>query len=388
MESEIQGNCDARFSKVKAVFREHFKKGQELGAALAVTIDNKPVVDIWGGYMDAEETKPWQRDTLVHVYSSTKGMTATCMHRLVDQGLLEIERPVSHYWPEFAQKGKENIQVGHLLSHRSGLPAIRAPLNPEDAFDWKTMVQALEREEPWWPPGTKHGYHARTFGWLLGELIWRVTGKSPGTYFRDEIAKPLGLDFHIGLRDEHFHRIASLLPMTSPKSGATPKLNRIIISEPESISSKAFLNPPIFRIPDVINSPEWRRIEVPSSNGHGTARAIARLYGALACGGSVDGYRVLTPERIEKAREEQSSGIDEVLLTETRFGLGYMLPAPEIRMGTNDRAFGAPGMGGSIGFADPEARLGFGYVMNKSGSNVLLDPRPAALIDALYEAMS
>jgi CubicO group peptidase (beta-lactamase class C family) len=385
--SVIHGYCDPKFSPVKEVFEEHFETDRELGAGVAVTLDGHPVVDLWGGYADPERTRAWEKDTLVNVYSTTKGITAVCLHRLVDQGLLDLDRRVSDYWPEFGQNGKEDIKVRLLLSHRAGLPAIDKPLPPEALFDWDTMTRALAQQAPLWEPGTKHGYHARTFGWLLGETVRRITGKSLGTYFRDELAGPLGLDFHIGLPDEHHGRVAFITAVPPAPPGVQPNLGEIMVKQPESFTARAFLNPPSHRIPNVSNTPQWRRAEIPASNGHGTAGSIARLYGALACGGAIDGITVLSKEGIERAQSEQSRGPDEVLILETRFGLGFMMPVPGATMGPNVRAFGHPGMGGSLGFADPEARVGFGYVMNLTGSSILINERPAALVDALYECL-
>jgi CubicO group peptidase (beta-lactamase class C family) len=385
--TKIHGNCDPEFLRVKAVFEELFEKGKELGAGIVVSIDGKPVVDLWGGYADRKRSQPWQKDTLVNVYSTTKGMTATCVHRLVDQGLLDLDRKVSHYWPEFGCNGKEDICVRHLLCHQAGLAAIDKRLPPEAIFDWDTMARALAEQAPLWQPGTKHGYHARTFGWLLGEIVRRITAKSLGTYFQDEIAGPLGLDFHIGLPDKHHGRVAHISAVPPPPTGEEPNLGRIMQTQPESFTARAFLNPPSYRIPDTANTPEWRRAELPSSNGHGTAGSIARFYSALACEGAFDGIRVLSTESIERARTEHSRGPDQVLIVETRFGLGFMMPVPGAMMGPNDKAFGHPGMGGSLGFADPEARLGFGYVMNLTGSSILINERPTALITALYEAL-
>lgn len=386
-DDRIHGNCDSKFLRVKAVFEDHFQTGQELGAGISVVIDGRPVVDLWGGYADPDRTRAWEKDTLVNVYSTTKGMTAVCIHRLVDQGYLDLDRNVAHYWPEFGNRGKDQIPVRQLLCHQAGLPAVTQPLPPEAIFDQDVMAGALAQQEPFWQPGTKHGYHARTYGWLLGEIVRRITGKTLGTYFRDEIARPLGLDFHIGLPDKDHRRVAFITNVPPPPPDAEPNLGKIMVTQPESLTSLAFLNPPSHRIPDVANSPEWRRAELPAANGHGTATAIARLYGALARGGSIDGINVLSSESIERARTEHSRGPDEVLIVETRFGLGFMMPIPGAAMGPNDNAFGHPGMGGSLGFADPEAGIGFGYAMNLTGSSILINERPTALIKALYESL-
>jgi CubicO group peptidase (beta-lactamase class C family) len=387
MVSAIDGTCDPKFARVKEAFTDNFSRGEEIGAAIAVTIDGKSVVDLWGGHADTRRSRPWTRDTLVNVYSTTKGLTAMCAHRLVDQGKLDLDAPVAKYWPEFAQAGKAKIPVRWLLSHRAGLPAVRKPLRPETFYDWNAMCAALAEQEPWWPPGTKHGYHAITYGWLVGEVIRRVSGKTPGAYFRDEIAAPLGLDAHIGLGAEHDGRVAEISPPPPPPPGeVNPTME--LMRNPESIASKAISNPPVVVIdPAVVNSRAFRAMELPSANGHATARSLARVYGALGRGGEIDGVRVLTPESIERARTEESCGLDEVLGVKTRVGLGFMLTQPETPLGPNPGGFGHPGAGGSLGFADPGARVGFGYTMNQMGSGLLIDPRVRRLIDALFASI-
>ncbi len=379
---EVHGACDTRFRAVEEAFVENFATHGEVGAAVAVTVDGRPVVDIWAGHADAARTRPWERDTIVNVYSTTKGMTAICAHRLVDQGRLDLDAPVAKYWPEFAQAGKEKLPVRYLLSHRAGLAGVRDTLPNGSMVKWDVMTEALAKQEPWWEPGTKHGYHALTFGWLVGEVVRRITGKSLGTYFREEIAEPLGLDFHIGTGPEHDSRTAELIPMPPPQPGE-PNLLVEILSDPLGFS--AFVNPPDFADLSLVNTREWRAAEIPAANGHGNARALARIYGALACGGEVDGVRVLSPAAIERAIVEQSSGTDAVLRLPTRLGLGFFLTAPDFPLGPNPRVFGHAGMGGSLSFADLDARIGFGYTMNKSiGTPDLVDPRWPSLIDALY----
>ena len=385
---EIHGDCDPKFRLVQEAFEDNFKNDLELGAAVAVTVDGRPVVDLWAGFADPERTRPWEQDTLVNVYSTTKGMTAICAHQLVDQGLLDLDQKVAHYWPEFARGGKADIPVRYLLSHQAGLPAIRTPLTVEESFEPEAMAKKLAAQEPWWEPGTKHGYHAITFGWLVGELVRRISGKkSLGTYFKEKIAGPLGLDFHIGLDDKDHDRVAFITQIPPAPPDFEPNLFKIMIEQPESVLAKTFMNPPYLAIKNLANTPQWRRAEIPAANGHGTARALARIYGALACGGELDGVRVLSPESIERARTEQSRGPDEVLIVETRFGLGFMMSVPGSTMGPNNRAFGHPGAGGSLGFADPEALVGFGYVMNLTAADILINDRPKALIDALYRSL-
>jgi len=382
---KIEGTYDRRFEAVREVFAKQFSTVGETGAAVAVTLHGRPVVDIWAGYVDAARTQPWQRDTIVNVYSTTKGMTALCAHRLVDRGELDLDAPVSRYWPEFAQSGKEKLPVRYLLSHRAGLPALSGSLDFTALYEWDTMSAALAAQEPWWVPGTRHGYHALTYGWLVGEVVRRVSGKSVGTFFRDEIAHPLGVDFHIGLPEEHDLRTAPLIPAPPP----TPEQISVfteMLKEPSALLFKVFANPPL--APDAVNTREWRAAEIPAANGHTNARALARVYGALACGGQLDGVKLLSRESIERALTMESDGPDAVLPLYTRFGLGFMLSTPHEKMGPNPRTFGHGGMGGSMGFADPDAHIGFGYTMNEMHLGLwLIDPRAAALIEAVYASL-
>src|SRR5271166_3224295 len=377
---KIEGEIDKRFEGVRKAFAENLEKRGELGAACSIVLDGKPVVDIWGGHADKSKTKPWQRDTLVNVYSTTKGLTATCAHRLIDQGKLDPDEPVARYWPEFAQAGKQTLPVRYLLSHRAGLPAIKTVLSEDSLFNWDAMTAALAAHEPWWQPGTKHGYHALTIGWLVGEIVKRISGKSLGTYFRQEIAEPLGLDCHIGLDAKNDWRVSDLIPAPAPAPGE-PDLFGEAMKDPEGATAKAFLNPPVLTKPGLVNTRQWRAAEIGGANAHTTARSLARLYGALARGGEVDGYRIVRPEALERFYAEQSYGPDQVLLQmPTRFSMGFMLSQPGASFGPNPKAFGHPGAGGSLGYADPQAKVGFGYTMNKMAGGLLIDTRPAALM--------
>jgi CubicO group peptidase (beta-lactamase class C family) len=341
------------------------------------------VVDLWGGHADQGRTRPWSRDTLVNVYSTTKGMAALCAQRLVDQGKLDLDAPVARVWPEFAAAGKGEIPLRWLLSHRAGLPAVRRLLPREALYDWDAMAGALAAEAPWWTPGERHGYHALTFGWLVGELVRRASGKSVGRYFREEVAGPLGADCHIGLAEAEHGRVAEMgaIPLPEP-GGEGASLAEVFMRDPQGMAARAFMNPP--SMAEGVNHAAWRSAEIPGANGHATARAIAGIYGAVVDGG------VLSPEGVERCREEQSHGEDAVLAISTRFGGGFMRSQPGVpgaSLGPAPGAFGHPGAGGSLGFADPEARVGFGYVMNRMGPHILLDPRATALVDALYEAL-
>jgi CubicO group peptidase (beta-lactamase class C family) len=382
----IAGRCDPRLRGVGEAFADNFAAHGEVGAAVAVTLENRPVVDLWAGHADARRTRPWTRDTIVNIASATKGLTAICAHRLVDRGLLDLEAPVATYWPEFAQAGKADLPVHLLLSHRAGLPAIAAPLPTAALYDWATMTGVLAAQAPWWEPGTRHGYHVFSFGWLVGEVVRRIAGQSLGRYLREEVAGPLGLDCHIGLPATHDARVAEFLPVPPPPAGELG-FEQALLKRAGPMTHKALYNPP-HTVADM-NTGAWRRAEIPAGNAHTTARALARLYGALASGGQVDGVRVLSRESIARARTEQANGPDAVLFGwPTRFGLGFVLPREGAGFGSaTPNAFGHPGDGGSIGFADPDAQVGFGYLVNQLHAGMPPDPRAVRLIEALYGAL-
>ncbi len=382
--AHLEGTCDPSFSRVRDAFAEALALPGEMGGAVSVVIDGRTVVDLWGGYADRARSRPWARDTLVNVFSTTKGILAVCAHRLIEQGRLELDAPVARVWPELAAHGKEGITLRHLLTHRAGLPAVREVLAPEALFDWHAMTAALAAETPWWEPGAQHGYHAVTFGWLVGEVLRRATGSAPRDLVRELVAGPLGADFSVGVAGPDFGRCAELRP--SRRAPGESSLFDRIMAEPESMTAKAFTNPFSLVLPQTIHSPAWRAADLPAVNGHATARAVARIYGALARGGSIDGVRMLSAESVARCSEEQSVGPDLVLGLGTRFGLGFMLPQPHDRF-SREGAFGHPGAGGSIGFADPAAKLGFGYVMNRMGLEILTDPRAQALSDAAYASL-
>ena len=390
----IHGHCDPRFEAVRQVFSENLKSGNDLGAGVAFTLHGEPVVDLWGGFLDLEHTQPWERDSLVNLYSTTKGMTAICAHQLMERGQLDVDAPVANYWPEFAAAGKASIPVRQLLCHQAGLPAIRKPLETSVLYDWEALTAALAEQEPWWEPGTRHGYHALTFGHLVGEVIRRVSGQSVGNYFRENVAEPLDADFQIGLPDKDHARTSTLhgrLIGGDPKASGSEipeplKAFMRDMADPTTMTGGAFNNPRI--PPDAVNSAEWRRAEIPAANGHGTAQSLARIYGALACGGEVDGVRILDGETIERAIEVQAEGPDAVLGgMPMRFGLGFMLRSPIIPLSPSPRAFGHPGAGGSIGMADPDAGVGFGYTPNKMQMGLVGGAGAFAMIKAFFEAL-
>jgi CubicO group peptidase (beta-lactamase class C family) len=384
MAATVQGRCEARFEGVRRVFEKSFEAG-EVGAAVAITLDGEPVVDLFGGYADAARTCPWQRDTIVNVYSTTKGVTALCAHRLVEAGKLDLDAPVARYWPEFAQAGKERIPVRWLLSHQAGLPAVRKPLPQDALYDWPVLCEALAAETPWWEPGTQHGYHALTYGHLVGEVFRRVEGRTVGAYFQGELARPLGLDFWIGTPASEHARCAEMIPAPAGAAGAEDVLEQFSKNASEMVRL-TFDNPRGRR--GHVNSPEWRRAEIPAGNGHGDALSLARLYGGLACGGELDGVHLLSREAIARASTEQAFGKDAVLGFPMRFGLGFMLRHDLMPLGPNPTTFGHAGAGGSIAYADPVARIGFAYVMNQMQGGTTGDPRGFRLIGALYRALA
>lgn len=395
----VDGHCDPRFSTVREVFEAKLAKA-EVGAAIAFTLNGESVVDLWGGYTEKDRQTPWSRDTIVNTYSTTKGMTALVAHRLVEQGKIDLDAPVAEYWPEFAAKGKERVPVRWLLSHQVGLPAVRETLAREVLYDWDAMCEALAATEPWWTPGEKHGYHPMTFGFLVGEVIRRASGKTVGQLFHEEVALPLGADFHIGLAASEHHRVSDMIgsvapPKTEAKTESGKPAVRIKgpmaefmrdMLDPTTMVGAAFNNPRIKA--GAHNSKQWREAEIPAANGHGNARALARVYGALACGGEVDGVRLLEPDSIALARSEQASGPDAILgQMPMRYGLGFMLRTDFMPLSPSENAFGHPGAGGSIGMADPDAGVGFGFVMNKMSQGLVGGPTGFAVLKAFFAAL-
>ncbi|HSJ97179.1 MAG TPA: serine hydrolase domain-containing protein, partial [Myxococcota bacterium] len=302
----VHGSCDPRFAAVREVFEKSFAADLETGASVAVVLDGRAVVDLWGGFADEARKRSWQRDTIVNLYSTTKGLTALCAHLLADRGRLDLDAPVALYWPEFGAAGKERVLVRHLLCHQAGLAGLRRDHSLAQLCDWRATCDALAAETPWWEPGTAHGYHALTFGHLVGEVVRRVDGRSLGAFFRDEVAAPLGVDLHIGLAAEHDERVAELVPPpANPISAA-------ISANPRSLFARALANPPAD--PRDTAGRLWRGAEIPAANGHGNARSLARVYAALARSGELDGVRLCAPATLARAAAVHASGPDRVLL--------------------------------------------------------------------------
>ncbi|WP_339831056.1 serine hydrolase domain-containing protein [uncultured Parvibaculum sp.] len=381
-EIPIGGTCDPHFAPVREAFIGNFRERGEPGGAVALMVDGRLVADLWGGWRDAARQTPWARETLVNFFSVGKAFTSLVALRLVERGLLDLDAPAARLWPEFAEHGKERVTLRHILSHQAGLPAIREELSDSAIFDAPRMAAALARQKPWWEPGTAHGYHVNTFGFLAGELVRRASGKTLGTILHDEVAGPLGADVHIGLPlTEHARCAEFLWPPVLPERppGDLP--------DDALMKWSTYWNPPGISGAGWVNRPEWRMAEIPSTNGHGTARGIARVYAALANGGAIEGVEILSGGMLAEATTEHSFGPDSILERESRFALGFQLPQAERRLGPNDEAFGHFGAGGSLGYCDPVARVAFGYVTNDMGPR-WQNPRNRALIEAIYASLA
>ena len=378
--TEIHGTCDERFAAVREAFQRNFDEGLEAGACVAATVNGEFVVDLWGGHADEARTRPWERDSIVNVYSSTKTVTALCALILADRGVIDFNAPVARYWPEFAQNGKERIEVRHLMSHSAGLSGWDAPLRVEDQYDWEKVTSLLAAQAPWWEPGTASGYHASTQGFLVGEVVRRATGKSLGTFLREEVAGPLRADFHIGLDPRHGSRVGEMIPpegAASDPGAAWPS---------DSLAGRTLTNPPGNAHDSATEG--WRRSEQPAGNGHGNARSLARLHTVLASGGEAFGVKLLSKEGCERVFEEQTNGIDLVLGVPVRWGMGFALNSPEAPVSPNPRTCWWGGWGGSHVRIDYDARTTLTYVMNRMEAGLLIDARAASLARAFYGSLN
>jgi CubicO group peptidase (beta-lactamase class C family) len=370
----LGGTCSARFDPLRELFAAKLESGEDLGASLAVNIDGEMVVDLWGGWADEARTAPWTENTIANVFSTTKTMTALAALVLVDRGELDLDATVAKYWPEFAARGKAGIKVRHLLSHTSGVSGWEQPLTLEDLYDWDKSTALLAAQAPWWEPGTASGYHALTYGHLIGEVIRRITGQRLGEFFAAHIAGPLGADFHIGLPPSEFHRVTKVVSPPIPSDAPpvdSPPFDPTQL-DPNSVAFKTWTNPTV--PPNYSWTEGWRRADIGAANGHGNARSVARLQSAVACGGEVDGVRLLSPQTIDRIFEVQSNGIDLVIGIPLKIGVGYSL-LPEGRV----CCWG--GTGGSLALIDVDRRMTFAYVMNKmAGGSIAW-----ALAERVYE---
>jgi len=387
----IRGQAASGFEELVSVFAENFVSRGEVGASLCVTHEGKVVADLWGGHA-VPEGKPWEEDTVSIVFSCTKGAGALCAHILAERGLLDYDQPVAEIWPEFAVNGKEDATVGMMLDHSVGVPHVRAPIKDGGYCDWDYMADLVAREEAFWKPGTRNGYHGVTFGWTVGEIVRRVSGKSLGQFFQDEVAKPLGLDFWIGLPEEIEPRVAPMINAALDPNAPVGKFTQAILSDPSSPSYLFLMN----NGKADFNSREGHAAEIMGGNGITNARGLAGMYAPLANGGSLNGVKLVSPDRVTRmSRVSMATREDATLLIPTRFALGFMksmdnrreAPGNQSSVILSEPAFGHVGMGGSLGFADPEAGLSFGYSMNQMGDGILLNNRGQSLVDATYKAL-
>jgi CubicO group peptidase (beta-lactamase class C family) len=389
----VHGDVDEGYGPVADAFRRNFAERGEIGASVAVFRDGAKVVDLWGGYRDGIERWPWERDTLVNVFSTTKGISSIALAVAHSRGLFDHDEPVATYWPEFAAHGKQHVTVRQLLSHQAGLAAIDRPLDLDTLADLDLLADALAEQAPAWQPGVRHGYHGVTLGWYEGELLRRVDPdrRSLGRFFADEVAAPLGIDCHIGVLDDldasRFATVHGFQPaeMLLHMHELPPRFVLAFLN-PRSLTGRAFGNPKLLGVTGNYNRPDVRRLEIPAANCHSNARSVAAAYGEVATGGERLGLTSQTLAALtEPARPPTAGRRDTVLHVDTTYSLGYMKPFPRFRFGTSaGRAFGTPGAGGSFGFADPEASIGFAYVMNRTGFRLWDDPREVALRQALY----
>ncbi|WP_041783455.1 EstA family serine hydrolase [Mycolicibacterium chubuense] len=383
MNDVVHGHCDARFERLADALAEELAAGEELGASIAVDIGGELVADIWGGSADRAKTRPWQRDTIVNVWSCTKTLTAMAALILVDRGALDPFAPVADYWPEFAANGKRHIEVRHLLSHTSGVSGWQTPFPVERIYDWAAATAHLARQQPWWEPGTASGYHAMNYGHLVGEVVRRITGKSLKEVVREEISEPLGADVQIGARTEDFGRIAELV---APPARDL-HLDRLPPDHPAVLTFAAF--PPGAYGVAVAETPQWRQADIGGANGHGNARGLVRALTPISLGGSAFGVDLLSPETVELIFTEQSNGVDQVLFEPLRFGIGFGLPTPRSVPAVPDgRVCWWGGWGGSLVVMDLDRRATFAYVMNKMGPGTTGNARTnryARLVNAALE---
>ncbi|MGI9613802.1 MAG: serine hydrolase domain-containing protein [Acidimicrobiales bacterium] len=379
---DVHGTCSDEFDKVGQAFSRNFEKGLELGAAVAVTVDGAPVVDLWAGDADPRGN-PWQEDTIVNVYSSTKTMAATCMLMLADRGELDFDAPVAQYWPEFAQNGKESVLVRHVMSHTSGVSGYDPPVTVEQIYDLDGIAAHLAAQDLWWEPGTKSGYHALTQGNLEGEILYRITGKRMGQWFHDEVAGPTGADFYMGLPASEDHRVAELIP-PEVNPTAEPMINGVPITM-DMIAGKTLMSLTLTALEP--QTREWRAAEIPAAGGIGNARSMARIHSFLACGGEVDGLRLLSEAGVRKALEQQIDNVDEVLMAHLRHGIGFGLALQDWVEPKNDSSMFWGGWGGSIALIDIENRVSIAYVMNRMETEITGDPRAARIVHAVYESL-
>jgi CubicO group peptidase (beta-lactamase class C family) len=367
--ADVHGTCDGSFEGVREALAKSLDAGTDVGASVAVLVEGQPVVDIWGGFADEGRSRPWERDTITNVWSTTKTMTFLCALMLADQGELDFYAPVARYWPQFAAGGKEAVEVRHLMAHSAGLSGWTEKIEPEDLTDWQKCTSLLAAQEPWWEPGTASGYHALTQGYLIGEVVRRITGDTIGTWFAREVAAPLGADFHIGLPASEDGRVSLIIP---------PPAVGLAGADPGDIAVRTFTSPLLDA--SMATQEWWRRAEIPAANGQGNARSVAAVQSIIAGGGEARGVRLLSTEGCAVVLDEQSNGKDLVLGIPMRYGMGYGLSGELMPMGPRACFWG--GYGGSLIVMDQDARLTVSYVMNKMQGGLAGDLRGANIVMA------
>jgi CubicO group peptidase (beta-lactamase class C family) len=373
--SKVEGFTQDKFAPVRATFEANFESGADIGASYCATLEGETVVDLWGGHADEARTRPWVKDTIVNVYSTTKTMTALTALMIADCGELDFDAPVAKYWPEFAANGKADIKISHLMSHSAGLSGWKEPISKDDLYDWEKATALLAAQAPFWAPGTAPGYHALTQGYLVGEVVRRITGRSLGNVFREEIAEPLGADFHIGLPASEDGRVADLIPPpTSIDAASQTDLQRNMATNPGIDVSET-------------RRRAWRGAEIPAAGGTGNARSVAEVHVLLANGGIAKGKRILSEAGCRKALEPQIEGHDLILNTPVRYGLGFGLPSPMIPLPHPGTIFWG-GYGGSLVIIDMDARTTFAYAMNKMIGTTTGDMRAFTLATAMWQALA
>ncbi len=374
--AEVHGSCDERFAGVRDALAQHLD-GDELGASIAVDLDGETVVDIWGGYRDADRSAPWTQDTIVNVWSTTKCVLSLAALLLVERGELDVSAPVGNYWPEFSAKGKKDVEVRHLMAHTSGVSGWEPPFSVRDMYDWEPACERLALQRPWWEPGTASGYHAATQGFLVGEVVRRITNKTFKKFVADEIAGPLGADFQIGAAERDVERIASLV--------APPREEPAADVDPASVAVRTF-SAPVMSV-KATASPEWRAADLGALNGHSNARGVLDVLRVLSLGGEAGGVRLLSPETIELVFDRQSDGVDLVLEEPFTWGLGYCLGSPVVPYVPSGRTFFWGGWGGSLAVMDLDRRLTITYMMNAMAPGILGSARSEAYVRAVYAAL-
>ena len=378
---DINGFCDERFAKVHAAFERNFSEFGDVGASFAATVEGEFVVDLWAGHADKARTRPWQEDTIVNVYSTTKTMSFLTAFMLADRGLLDFNAKVTDYWPEYGQNGKQDTEVRHFMSHSAGVPGFDPAFDgAEQLYDWSGCIANLEQQAPWWAPGSQSGYHAITQGYLIGELVRRISGRSIGQFFREEIAEPLGADFHIGMEASVFPRVAEMIPDDAPAAGGFADM------DPMSITARVFASAQAGT--EAVNTAPWRQAEIPAAGGHGNARAVVRAQTPLANDGKAFGVEVLSPAGCRYMQQQQTDGPDAVLMMPIRFGLGYAFPSDLMPMSPNEAAMFWGGAGGSTIVVDQPARICLSYVMNQMRAAIVGDRRGGGLGKAFYECLA